>query len=177
MTVRRPPRTLPPLDAGALDRLALAYVGRFATSRARLARYLTRKIAERGWADATPPDAAAIANRMAGLGYIDDAGLAEARGRSMARSGHGARRVSAALDALGISRGDAAETVALAAEEGWDRALRFAERRRIGPFASSVPDERGRRRAFAAMMRAGHRPEHASKIIAAEPGSVPVWGE
>ena len=42
-------RQPPPLDAAALERLALRYVERFATTRGRLTDYLTRKIRERGW--------------------------------------------------------------------------------------------------------------------------------
>ena len=69
-------RPAPPLDAAALDRLALRYVERFATTRGKLADYLRRKVRERGW---TGPDAdpQAIAERMAGLGYIDDRQFAE----------------------------------------------------------------------------------------------------
>ncbi|HYZ48955.1 MAG TPA: RecX family transcriptional regulator, partial [Sphingomonas sp.] len=39
-----------PLDAPALERFALRYVERYATTRARLADYLSRKLRERGWA-------------------------------------------------------------------------------------------------------------------------------
>ena len=57
-------RATTPLDAAALDRIALRYVERFATTRARLADYLRRKIRERGW-DGEPVDPAAIAERFA----------------------------------------------------------------------------------------------------------------
>src|SRR5690606_22662366 len=43
---RRAPK---PLDAARLDELALTYVARFATSAAKLERYLKRKLRERGW--------------------------------------------------------------------------------------------------------------------------------
>ncbi len=162
-----------PLDADGLERLALAYVGRYATSRGGLRRYLRRKLAERGWADAAPPDDAALADRFAALGYVDDRAVAEAHGRALARRGHGARRLAGALGALGIAEGDAAVALADAQAGAWDTALRFAERRRIGPFAAQPADEAGRRRAFAAMIRAGHRPDVASKIITAPPGLVP----
>ena len=46
-----------------LDALALAYVGRFATTRARLRSYLARKIRERGWEGAREPDL--VAHRRA----------------------------------------------------------------------------------------------------------------
>ena len=49
MVKRRAPsdRTGKPLDAARLDELALAYVARFATSRAKLLRYLARKVRDR----------------------------------------------------------------------------------------------------------------------------------
>ncbi|HEX6741396.1 MAG TPA: RecX family transcriptional regulator, partial [Sphingomicrobium sp.] len=55
---RRPPA---PLDEQRLDELALRYVGRFATTRAKLRSYLERKLRERGWKGNRPADAEAIA--------------------------------------------------------------------------------------------------------------------
>ena len=52
----KPKRARPPLNEEQLKEMALRYVGRFATSRAKLRAYLTRKIRERGWADAGEPD-------------------------------------------------------------------------------------------------------------------------
>ena len=57
-------RPRPPLSAEKLNELALAYVGRFATTRARLRTYLRRKVRERGWDDGSPPDFEAIAERL-----------------------------------------------------------------------------------------------------------------
>lgn len=42
-------RPLTPLDPARLERLALRYVERFATTRVKLTRYLERKVRERGW--------------------------------------------------------------------------------------------------------------------------------
>ena len=42
-------RIAPPLDEAGLNELALAYVARYATSRAKLLAYLARKLRERGW--------------------------------------------------------------------------------------------------------------------------------
>ena len=77
-------RTPPPLDRRALEDLALRYVARFATTRGKLAEYLARKVRERGWDGPAAADPAAIADRMAELGYIDDRAFAEARARSLA---------------------------------------------------------------------------------------------
>jgi regulatory protein len=164
----------PPLDSAALERLALSYVGRYATSRAKLRDYLKRKIAERGWGEeegAPPVDA--IVARFTELGYVDDRALAEARGRSLAARGYGARRLGQTLGALGISEADADGARRQAEEDAWRTALRFAERRRFGPYALDVPDEAARRRAFGAMIRAGHALEHVRRILDAPPGIVP----
>ncbi len=182
MTFKRPPRARPALDFADLERLALGYVSRYATSRAKLRDYLSRKLTEQGWVEEGGDwDRAAarevveqLVGRFAQLGYVDDRALAEARARSFATRGYGARRLSGALHALGIDEADAASARLQADENAWDAALRFARRRRIGPFAEQIPDEAGRRRAFAAMMRAGHPPELAKAIVGAAPGDVPA---
>src|SRR3546814_18268634 len=81
-----PRRSLKPLDAAALDRLALRYVQRFATTRAKLAAYLAREIRERGWPGARG-EPAAVASRMAAHGYVDDSDFAAARAGSIIRRG------------------------------------------------------------------------------------------
>lgn len=173
MTFRRRNDARPPLDSAALERFALAYVSRYATSRAKLGDYLKRKIAERGWDGEEAPPIEAIVSRFAELGYVDDRTLAEARGRALAARGYGARRLNQALGALGISGADAEGARQQAGEDAWRTALRFAERRRIGPYARTRPDEAARRRAFGAMIRAGHAPEHVRRIVDASPGDVP----
>ena len=170
-------RERPALDDAALQRLALDHVARYATGRTRLIAYLRRKLAERGWGGGSPPDPDGIADRLAALGYVDDAALAEARGRSLARRGLGRRRVGEALAALGIAPEDRAGALAAADETAWETALHFARRRRIGPFAPAAVDADGRRRATAAMVRAGHAIDHVRKIVSALPGTVPTWDE
>jgi regulatory protein len=165
-------RTLPPLDEPRLNELAVRYVGRFATTRAKLRTYLQRKIRERGWAEERLPDLEQIANRFAELGYIDDAGFALAKSRALTGRGYGKRRVVQALriagvdDADGETARDHADTEAVAA------ALRFAERRRIGPFAPAlVTDPKAREKALSAMIRAGHGFGLSKLILRLMPGS------
>lgn len=163
----------PPLDAAGLERLALHYVGRYATTRAKLAAYLDRKVGERGWQDASPPPKEALIERFAAAGYIDDAAFASARAASLQRRGYGERRVHQALRAAGIADDDAAEAHEQASGTAWAAALRFAERKRIGPFATGPSDRPARERAFAAMMRAGHRIEFVRRLLNAAPGEIP----
>ncbi|MBX3592941.1 RecX family transcriptional regulator [Sphingomonas sp.] len=163
---RRPP---PPLDAAALERLALRYVERFATTQGKLAAYLARKIRERGWeGDAVDP--VAIAERFAERGYIDDRLYAESKAASMARRGLGARRVGQALRHAGIGADDAEAVAPAIAARAAETAIAFARRRRIGPFATQVPDRAQIAKQVAAMVRAGHAPALAWRIAGMDPG-------
>lgn len=159
-----------PLNSTALERLALRYVERYATTRARLAAYLARKIRERGWEGDAPADPRSLAERLAGLGYVDDRAFAEARAAAMARRGLGARRVGQALRFAGIGEEDAEAVAPAIAAEAGASALAFARRRRIGPFAREAPDRQGRERQVAAMVRAGHAPALAWTIARMAPG-------
>lgn len=163
----------PPLDAERLERLALFYVGRYAVTRAKLIAYLTRKLRERGWEGEGAPQTESLADRFVELGYIDDAAFATARAGALGRRGYGARRVDQALRAAGIGEADSIEALEEAREGAWAAALRFAERKRIGPFAAERPDRPGREKAFAAMLRAGHPMDLARRLIDAFPGIVP----
>ena len=162
-------RPAPPLDAAALDRLALRYVERFATTRGKLADYLRRKVRERGW---TGPDAdpQAIAERMAGLGYIDDRQFAESRAAALTRRGLGAARVAGALRQARVEEADAAAVRPAVLREAAASALRFARRKRIGPFAAAVADRPLRDKQVAQMVRAGHAFALSRRIVEAQPG-------
>jgi regulatory protein len=151
---RRPPV---PLDGKSLHQLALRYVGRFATTRAKLRAYLARKVRERGWDGAGMPDFEEVAERFAALGYVDDAGYAMAKSRALTGRGFGRRRVVQALHVAGIRDEDGEAARDYAAVEAVGAALRFAERRKIGPFAGPArSDAKERQKALAAMTRAGH---------------------
>jgi regulatory protein len=166
-------RPVPPLDRPALERLALRYVERFATTRRRLTDYLNRKIRERGWDD-DPADPAAIAERMAELGYIDDRAYGEAKAGAMARRGFGARRVAGALHQAGV-KGEDAEAIAPGiADRALDAAITFARRRRIGPFADEAADRPLREKQIGAMLRAGHSVTLARRIAHMAPGDDPA---
>lgn len=163
----------PPLGADALERMALRYVERFATSRGRLVDYLRRKIRERGWDGDTSPDLVSLADRFAELGYVDDRAFAEGRARSLGGRGYGKGRVRMALHAAGIEAEDAAPANAIADDGRWAAALRHAQRKRIGPYAAAVPDRAGVQRAIGSMIRAGHDFAAARAIASAPPGEVP----
>lgn len=154
-----------PLDPARLRDLALSYVARYATSGARLERYLKRKIREQGWVDDGPaPDVAALVERYAQLGYIDDAGFAQGRQDSLLRRGYGARRVAEALGQDGIAA-DLRDALRPGESQLRAAALAMARKRRFGPFASDPPDRERREKQVAAMLRAGHSLDFAREMV------------
>ena len=166
MARRMPP---PPLDASSLERLALRYVERFATTRGKLADYLRRKVRERGW-EGRPADPDALAERMATLGYVDDRAFAEARATALTRRGLGAMRVSVALRQARVGEADAASVRPMVEASTADSALGFARRKRIGPFADAPADRPKREKQIAQMVRAGHGFTISRRIVETSPG-------
>ena len=176
-TERPAPR---PLDAAQLAELALAYVGRFATSEARLARYLGRKLFERGWdGEGASSDAVAAAvAKCARLGFVDDAAFAQQRGGALGRRGLGERRLRAQLSVDGIKPDIAAPVLENARDDRLVTALAFARRRRLGPYGSGLPaDPKGRDKILGAFLRAGHDAATARRIMAIAPGDEAALAE
>lgn len=172
----RLPKAPKPIDAVMLRDLALAYVGRFATTRANLARYLMRKLRERGWAgdDAAEPKAIveALVEQLASLGYIDDAAFAGMKARALGRRGFGARRIGQSLWQAGVNDADRVDAEQTMAQDRVASALRLAQRRHWGPYAAeTVSDPRQFERMFAAFLRAGHDARLARQILRLAPGS------
>lgn len=165
---RRTPNQAP-LDQPALERLALRYVERFATSRAKLVDYLRRKLRERGGAD-PHPDPDAVADQMVRLGYVDDRAFADARSTALSRRGMGGRRIDQALRQAGIADDLRTEMIQPFVEDAQESALVYARKRRFGPFSPSPADPDRQRRQIAAMVRAGHEPRLAAQIVRARPG-------
>jgi len=169
---RKPGRPVPPLNEAKLQELALSYVGRFATTRAKLRSYLARKIRERGWNAEREADLDALANRFAERGYIDDAAYALSKAQGLTARGYGQRRVVEKLRLAGVDEGDSQAARDHAQTEQLAAALRFAERRRLGPFAREKLAERSERdKAIAAMVRAGHSFGLARAILEMDPGA------
>jgi regulatory protein len=161
----------PPLDEEKLNELMLAYVAKFATSRAKLGTYLTRKLKERGWAGAGEPPVEAMVEKAARVGFVDDAAFALGKARSLTARGYGERRVTQALHAAGIEDSDGEAARDHAQEEAVESALRLARRRRFGPFAARAADPGEREKQLAAMIRAGHGFRLAKAILGMAPGS------
>jgi regulatory protein len=170
-------RTPPQLNDTSLQEMALRYVGKYATTRAKLRAYLSRKLRERGWDGDRSPDVEALTDRFAELGYIDDAAYALSKSRSFASRGYGKRRLGDKLRQDGVAEADGAAAQAHADQEAVAAALRFAERRRIGPFAAAAPDPKQLEKWIAAMVRAGHDFALARAVSRLAPGVQPDLSE
>ncbi len=155
----------------ALQELALRYVGKYATTRAKLRAYLARKIRERGWDDTKEPDLEALADRLTELGYIDDAAYALCRARTLAERGYGKRRLIDKLRFAGVEEKDSVAAGEHADKEAVRSALRFAKRRRLGPYAVLAPEPHQREKWIAAMVRAGHGFALSRAIASLLPGT------
>jgi regulatory protein len=130
-----------------LHEAALAYLSRYAASRARLHRVLDRRC-ER-WAHDAGTEAAAAAlpglrqrvrevvARLAAAGAVDDAAFAVNRARSLGRTGRSRRAIAAHLAARGVTADDARAALPDDPEAELAAALALARRRRLGPFRNS----------------------------------------
>lgn len=174
----RMPRTKatpPALDPSSLERLALRYVERYATTRGRLAEYLRRKLRERGWSGEDPPDPEGLSQRMAELGYVNDRLYAESKAGAMARRGLGGRRVGEALRHFGVVGEDAEHIAPIIEADAVPSALAFARRKRIGPFAAGQAERPLQQKQLGAMLRAGHALDLSRTIVRMAPGEDVAW--
>lgn len=168
-SAKKPP---PPLNDERLRGLALHYVGKYATTQAKLGAYLTRKIRERGWDGERRTDVAALVDQFAELGYINDAQFAEARSRAFVRRGYGERRLNEDLRASGIGESDAVPAKEHMTESAFVAAENFARRKRIGPFANETAPPEKLQKQLHAFLRAGHQFEIAKRFVNAQPGEL-----
>lgn len=177
MTPYAGPKKRPPLDEDMLRELALRYVGRFATTQARLSAYLDRKVKDRGWGGENPPDIPALVSRMQELNYVDDEAYALMKSAAMRRRGLGGRRIRSGLRADGVGEQDRTAAEDVTAVERWDAAHNFARRKRIGPFAVQPADPAQRKKHIASFLRAGHDFATAQVWVGCLPGELPERDE
>lgn len=182
---RKQPR--PPTPA-RLERWALYYLGRHASSASNLRRVLMRRVEKHAAelktdVEACRSDVDILVARLVEQEYVDDRRFAEGIVKRMRARGASRLRVQASLlqkgvsaelasDALGSSeaKGDGGDLVA---------AARYARRRRLGPFRLD-PEQRSDRlqRDLGALARAGFSYSIASRVIdAPDCDTVDEWIE
>jgi regulatory protein len=158
----------------SLAAAALFYLSRYASSSGNLRRVLMRKVARSAayYGDdpaALRPIVDTLVARHADTGAVNDALYAESQTRSLRRRGGSARAIAQRLTAKGVPAEIVADTAAALAEEDgeFSAAIRFARRRRLGPFRTSARTE-NRQRDMAALGRAGFDYPVAESVIDAE---------
>jgi regulatory protein len=160
------------IDGALVERWALHYLGRYASSAENLRRVLSRRARRRLDDDreALPEvhvliDALIARYRISGL--VDDAAYAGAQARSGLRRGKSLRTIRAGLAAKGVGAGDTAAALDALREEGGDpdlaAACAFARRRRLGPYRRGAGD---RLKELGAFARAGFSRAAANAVLA-----------
>ena len=152
-----------------LERWALDYLGRYASSSENLRRVLQRRIRRRlpqaAQKAAAPIDALILRYREAGL--LDDATYAAGKAESLNRRGDSLRSIRARLAGKGVARPDVDGALsalrAAAADPDLAAACAFARRRRLGPFRRLAADHA---RELAAFARAGFSRRVAEAVLA-----------
>lgn len=171
---RRPQRGLRPVTPELLEKAALHYVERYASTAENLRRVLMRRV-ER-WAYKLGGDRAAgakwvetLVERYVRSGLVDDKRYAEAAADSLRRRGASSRRIRQKLAQKGVDEdvADAALEHAGGAgdEADFAAAIRLARKRRLGPFGDPKQRRDRRLKDMAKLARAGFSYDTARKVV------------
>jgi len=156
-----------------LERSALHYLERYDSSSGHLRRLLARKIQISARIHGTDPEAGQatverLIERLTAAGVLDDARYARARVRGLLARGTSAAMIRARLRAKSVPADliDAALAEMAGADPGHElaAALRYAQRRRLGPFRLHERVDR-RERDLAVLGRQGFSYETARRVI------------
>ena len=179
---RRPRKDPKPVTPELLEKAALYYIERYASTAENLRRVLMRRV-ER-WAYKLGGDRAsgtswveALVQRYVRSGLVDDKRYAEAAAESLRRRGASSRRIRQKLAQKGVDE-DVAE--AALAESGGagdaadlSAAVRLARKRRLGPFGDPKLRRDRRLKDMARLARAGFSYAIARKVVdAADAGEL-----
>ena len=162
------------LDSGEIgpeliERWALHYLGRYASSAENLRRVLMRRVRRRS--SAAAPDVSAMIDALVARyresGLLDDAAYAAGRAQSLYRRGASLQAIRARLAAKAVAAPDIANAVAdlraAAPDPDLAAACAFARRRRLGPYRRAAADHARELGAFA---RAGFNRQLAEAVLA-----------
>jgi regulatory protein len=152
-----------------LERWALHYLGRYASSAENLRRVLMRRVRRRSpesAAEVTPLIDALVA-RYREAGLLDDAAYAAARVHSLHRRGDSLQAIRARLAVKGVAASEISKAVSelrsAAVDPDLVAACAFARRRRLGPYGRAASDHA---RELAAFARAGFTRRVAEAVLA-----------
>lgn len=170
---RKKPKKVSP---GYLERAALHYLERYASSAANLRRILMRRVFKSAKAhDTDPEEGAAMVDaliaRYQESGLLDDANYSRMRAETMHRRGTSARMTRMKLASKGVASDDidsALDALAeIVQEPDLSAAVNYARRRRLGPWRQTKRED-NRDRDLASMGRQGFSYATARKIVDAE---------
>jgi regulatory protein len=166
---RRPPRKV---TLAYLERAAMAYLERHASSSENLRRVLRRKVEKRCRLRGEDPaefhgTIDDVVARSVRSGLVDDSRYADARVASLRRRGGSRRAIQAKLSAKGVDREIIAAALAGEPDDELTAAHALARRRKLGPYRAG---ERAasRERDMAALARGGFAFEIARRVIDGE---------
>jgi len=172
---RKEPRRV---TADYLERSALHYLERFASSSANLRRVLMRKVELSARAHGTDREEGArwvdaLVARYLSSGLLNDRLYAEAKATGLQRRGGSTRAIRQKLAAKGLDETDIEGALSglEGAEEGradLEAALAYARRRRLGPYRLPEDREARRDKDLAALARAGFDLGTARRVVDAE---------
>lgn len=157
------------IEPELLERWALHYLGRYASSAENLRRVLMRRVRRHSpeTAQVTAQLIDALVARYREAGLLDDAAYAAARVQSLQRRGESLHAMRARLAAKGVAAADVADALSglqtTATDPDLAAACAFARRRRLGPYRKSAADHSSELGAFA---RAGFSRRVAEAVLA-----------
>jgi len=161
-----------------LERAALHYLERHASSAANLRRLLLRRVQRSAQIHGTDLDEGrrwvdALVDRLCRSGLLDDRAYAEMKVNSLHRRGGSTRRIRQTLSAKGVDADLVDHALADLEQETGARAdlaaaVAYARRRRLGPFRPAEARADRRDRDLAALARAGFSHDVARRVIGAE---------
>lgn len=163
-----------------LRRAAYRYLERYATTEANFRQVLRRKLTGRSTEEQTEPERQQALDWIEEIvadslkqGFVDDENFARARVASLFRSGNSTSRIKQKLHAKGVSGALTEQLLAENAQNAPDSelksAVRYAKRRRFGPFALHKKTDDDRKRQFAAMARAGFSYDLTRRVMEDNP--------
>jgi regulatory protein len=171
---RKRPRRTPSATPESLRKAALAYLGQRMTTVAHLRRLLLRRVARAAEAGGGDPQAGAatveaLLSRLSALGLLDDAVYATARARGLLRRGASERRIRRELALKGVARAVIDQAIEALADEVAEpelaAALRYARRRKLGPYRACAQRADARARDLAILGRQGFDYPTARRVV------------
>jgi regulatory protein len=160
-----------------LEKAALHYLERYASSEANLRQVLLRKVERSARAHGTDREAGseaveALLARLRDAGYLDDAAYARGRAVGLHRAGHSVRAIQARLRQKGVDPDTAAQALEQLEDEAeapeLAAALRYARKRRLGPYRAEAERDVKAERDLAALARKGFSLDLARRVVLCE---------